>query len=100
MSLYCGISVAVAFKKDAVILTSFGENGEQYVMRVRDQFFFKENLVFHVLTPTKDWWVNVIFAFASFQLTCFEQRTRCVVGLCDMIDPKKLMCQCLKCGGW
>jgi hypothetical protein len=65
--LYCGMGIAAALNADADIFTRFGGESEQCIVRVRDQDVLEEDLVFHLSTPIKEWWDNVIYACASFQ---------------------------------
>lgn len=65
--LYCGMGIAAALRADADIFTRFGGESEQCIVRVRDQDVLEKDLVFHLSTPIKEWWDNVVYACASFQ---------------------------------
>jgi hypothetical protein len=65
--LYCAFGIAAALKTDADIFTRFGGESEQCIVRVRDQDILEKDLVFHLSTPIRYWWDNVIHSCASFQ---------------------------------
>ena len=65
--LYCAFGIAAALKVDADIFTRFGGESEQCHIRVRDQDIVEKDLVFHLSTPIRNWWDNVIHSCASFQ---------------------------------
>lgn len=65
--LYCAFGVAAALKADVDIFTRFGGEREECVFRVRDQDILGKDLVFHLSTPIRQWWDNVIHSCASFQ---------------------------------
>ena len=65
--LYCGFGIAAALKADADIFTRFGGESEQCIIQVRDQDVVQKDLTFHLSTPIRDWWDNVIHSCASFQ---------------------------------
>lgn len=65
--LYCAFGVAAALKADADIFTRFGGESEECIVRVRDHDIIEKDLVFHLSTPIREWWNNVIHACASFQ---------------------------------
>lgn len=65
--LYCAFGIAAALKTDADIFTRFGGESEQCIIQVRSQDIVQKDLVFHLGTPIREWWDNVIHACASFQ---------------------------------
>ena len=65
--LYCGFGIAAALQTDAEIFTRLGGESEQCIVRVRDQDIVEKDLVFHLSTPIREWWDNVIHSCASFQ---------------------------------
>lgn len=65
--LYCAFGIAAALKSDADIFTRFGGESEQCIVRVRGGDIAEKNLVFHLSTPIRHWWDNVIHSCASFQ---------------------------------
>lgn len=71
--LYCAFGIAAALKADADIFTRFGGESEQCIIRVRNQDILEKDLVFHLSTPIRQWWDNVIHSCASFQPFHCEQ---------------------------
>lgn len=65
--LYCALGIAAALKADADIVTRFGGESEQCFIQVRGQDIVEKDLVFHLSTPIREWWDNVIHSCASFQ---------------------------------
>ena len=65
--LYCGMGIAAAVGQDADIHTRIG--GEQYpvVVQVKNGQVIDTDLIFHLSTPVREWWDNVIHACSSFQ---------------------------------
>ncbi len=65
--LYCGFGVSAALGCDAEITTRYGGEGETVRYRIKDGAPAPSDDVFHLSTPARQWWDNVIFACASFQ---------------------------------
>ena len=65
--LYCGLGIAAAVGGDAEISTRIGGEREQVVVQIRNGAVQERDLLFHLSTPPRHWWDNVIHAFASFQ---------------------------------
>lgn len=65
--LYCGLGIAAALKSDARITTRFGGEGQTACFRVEGGGLADTGSVFHLSTPIRHWWKNVIHACATFQ---------------------------------
>jgi hypothetical protein len=65
--LYCGLGIAAALRSDARITTRLGGEGETRIFRVEGGELRDTDGVFHLSTPIRLWWANVIHACASFQ---------------------------------
>ena len=65
--LYCGMGIAAALDCDADIHTRLGGESEPVVVHVRSGRVVEADLLFHLSTPMRAWWDNVIHACASFQ---------------------------------
>lgn len=65
--LYCGLGIAAAVGADADISTRLGGEREPVVEHVRSGEVLERALLFHLSTPPRHWWDNVIHACASFQ---------------------------------
>lgn len=65
--LYCGMGIAAALNQDAAIHTRIGAEWEPVVINIRDGKVLETNLLFHLSTPVREWWDNVIHACATFQ---------------------------------
>lgn len=65
--LYCGMGIAAALNEDATIHTRLGGEGEAIAVHVSGGQVREADLLFHLSTPVKEWWDNVIHACASFQ---------------------------------
>ena len=65
--LYCAFGIAAAIGGDADIFTRIGGEREPLHVRVRDSELSNLELLFHLSTPPREWWDNVIHACASFQ---------------------------------
>jgi len=65
--LYCALGIAAALRGDARITTRFGGESETRVFRVEAGALIDTEGVFHLSTPVRLWWANVIHACASFQ---------------------------------
>jgi hypothetical protein len=65
--LYCALGIAAALKSDAWITTRFGGEAETIRYRVEDGRLLDAEGVFHLSTPARFWWDNVVHACASFQ---------------------------------
>lgn len=71
--LYCGMGIAAAIGGDADIFTRLGGERESVVVNVRSSAVAQSDLLFHLSTPPKQWWDNVIHACATFQPFRSEQ---------------------------
>jgi Alkylmercury lyase len=65
--LYCALGIAAAVGSDAQIVTRIGGERETVVVQVRRGVVEERDLLFHLSTPPRLWWDNVIHACASFQ---------------------------------
>ncbi|MCA0911272.1 organomercurial lyase [Qipengyuania gaetbuli] len=65
--LYCGMGIAAAIGEDAAIHTRLGGEGEPVVVHIENQNVQERELLFHLSTPVREWWDNVIHACATFQ---------------------------------
>lgn len=65
--VYCAFGIAAALGRDATIFTRLGGEREHVEIHVRDDDVIEKELLFHLSTPPKAWWDNVIHACASFQ---------------------------------
>jgi hypothetical protein len=65
--LYCGFGIAAALECDAVIATRLGGEREPVEVRVSGGEVSPAELLFHLSTPVRRWWDNVIHACATFQ---------------------------------
>lgn len=65
--LWCGMGIAAALRQDADIHTRIGGEREPVVIHIRDGRVGETGLLFHLSTPVRSWWDNVIHACASFQ---------------------------------
>lgn len=65
--LYCAFGIASAIGRDADIFTRIGGEREHLHVHVRDGEVVEQDLLFHLSTPPRAWWDNVIHACASFQ---------------------------------
>jgi hypothetical protein len=65
--LYCALGIAAALKADARITTRLGGEGRTAQYRVEAGRLLETGGVFHLSTPARLWWDNVIHACASFQ---------------------------------
>lgn len=65
--LYCGFGIAAALKSDACLTTRFGGEGRTACFRVEGGGLVDTGGVFHLSTPIRHWWENVIHACATFQ---------------------------------
>jgi hypothetical protein len=74
--LYCGMGIAAALRRDADIHTRFGGESEALLIQVRSGELLQTDLLFHLATPVREWWDNVIHACASFQPFRSEQEVR------------------------
>lgn len=61
------MGIAAALKQDATIHTRIGGEHEPVVIHISNNQLHETGLVFHLSTPVKAWWDNVIHACASFQ---------------------------------
>ena len=65
--LYCALGIAAALDCEAVVTTRHGGEGRTVEYRVRRGDGPDSTDVFHLSTPVRHWWDNVIHACASFQ---------------------------------
>ena len=65
--LYCGMGIAAALNEDVSIHTRIGGEREPIVVHVCGGEVQETELLFHLSTPVREWWDNVIHACASFQ---------------------------------
>lgn len=65
--LYCAFGIAAGLRRDARITTRLGGEGETRIFEVRDGAAIDTGEIFHLSTPVRLWWSNVIHACASFQ---------------------------------
>lgn len=65
--LYCAFGIVSAIGGDARISTRMGGERESVEVQIRDGELVAERLLFHLSTPPRLWWENVIHACASFQ---------------------------------
>jgi hypothetical protein len=65
--VYCAFGIAAALRCDAVITTRYGGEAETAQFRIAAGRIVESEAVFHLSTPVRDWWGNVIHACASFQ---------------------------------
>lgn len=65
--LWCGMGIAAALRRDAAIHTRIAGEREPVVIHIRDGKVQESGLLFHLSTPVRSWWDNVIHACASFQ---------------------------------
>ena len=65
--LYCGLGIAAALESDARITTRLGGEAETACYRVEAGRLLDRDGIFHLSTPARLWWDNVIHACASFQ---------------------------------
>ena len=65
--LYCGMGIAAALNEDASIHTRIGGEQEPVVVHVCRGEVQEADLLFHLSTPVREWWTNVIHACATFQ---------------------------------
>ncbi len=65
--LYCAMGIAAAVGTSADIHTRIGGESETLTVRIRDGHVDDGTLLFHLSTPFRHWWDNVIHACATFQ---------------------------------
>lgn len=65
--LYCGMGIAAALNEDANIHTRIGGEQEPVVVHISGSNVQERDLLFHLSTPVREWWDNVIHACATFQ---------------------------------
>ncbi len=65
--LYCGMGIAAALGQDAEIHTRLGGEHEPVTIHITNAQVQEAELLFHLSTPVREWWDNVIHACASFQ---------------------------------
>jgi len=65
--VYCAFGIAHAVGGDADIFTRRGGERHPLQLRIRDGDLLDRDLLFHLSTPPRAWWDNVIHACATFQ---------------------------------
>ena len=65
--LYCGFGIVQALACEAVVTVRYGGEGRTAQYRVGPGAGPESDDVFHLSTPVRHWWDNVIAACASFQ---------------------------------
>jgi hypothetical protein len=65
--LYCGMGIAAALNQDAAIHTRIGGEREPIVVNIDSGEVRQEDLLFHLSTPVREWWDNVVHACSTFQ---------------------------------
>lgn len=65
--LYCGMGIVAALDLDAEIHTRFGGEAEPLVVSIAGGRVGDGEILFHLSTPVRHWWNNVIHACATFQ---------------------------------
>ena len=65
--LYCALGIAAALKTDARVTTRLGGEARTACYRVERGRLLDSEGVFHLSTPARFWWDNVIHACATFQ---------------------------------
>jgi hypothetical protein len=65
--LYCALGIAAALKADARVTTRLGGEARTAIYRVEAGRLLDSDGVFHLSTPARFWWNNVIHACATFQ---------------------------------
>lgn len=61
------MGIAAALNEDAKIHTRIGGEQEPLIVHIRGGNVQERDLLFHLSTPVKKWWDNVIHACATFQ---------------------------------
>jgi hypothetical protein len=65
--LYCACGIAAALHCDATLTTRLGGEAETVQYKVVGGELLDTGDLFHLSTPARRWWDNVIFACSSFQ---------------------------------
>lgn len=65
--LYCAFGIAAALETDAVVATRLGGERDAIEVRIAGGEVEDGDLLFHLSTPVRHWWDNVIHACATFQ---------------------------------
>lgn len=65
--LYCALGIAAALKAGTRITTRLGGEARTALYRVEGGRLLDTDGVFHLSTPARHWWDNVIHACSSFQ---------------------------------
>lgn len=65
--LYCAFGIASAVGGNADIFTRLGGERDHLHVRIRARALQDQDLLFHLSTPPRFWWDNVIHACSSFQ---------------------------------
>ena len=65
--LYCAFGICAATKRDSEITTRYGGEADTVKYTVKDGDVQASDDIFHLSTPARAWWDNVIHACASFQ---------------------------------
>lgn len=65
--LYCAFGICAAVRSDAVITTRYGGEADSVKYVIKNGQAQESDDVFHLSTPARHWWDNVVFACSSFQ---------------------------------
>jgi hypothetical protein len=65
--LFCAFGIAAALRCDAVVTTRYGGEAQTVEYRIGPDVDPVSGDLFHLSTPVRHWWDNVIHACASFQ---------------------------------
>jgi len=65
--LYCAFGICAATGCDGVITTRLGGEAETVEYTIKDGRVQPSEHVFHLSTPVRHWWDNVVFACSTFQ---------------------------------
>lgn len=65
--LYCGMGILAAIGGDGSIHTRMGGEREPLTVNVRGGDIDRKDLLFHLATPVRYWWDNVMYSCATFQ---------------------------------
>lgn len=65
--LYCAFGIAAALRCDAIVTTRLGGEEETVTYRIANDGVTPADHLFHLSTPPRTWWDNVVFACSTFQ---------------------------------
>jgi Alkylmercury lyase len=65
--MYCGMGILAAIRSDGVIHTRIGGEREAISVHISADSVSAPELLFHLATPVRYWWNNVIHSCATFQ---------------------------------